>query len=54
MAKDKYTRIFLRQMEVIVSIFLQLFLQRAGKVFMNNSPFSTWSVHLSVFAGTTV
>ena len=54
MAKDKYTRIFLRQMEVIVSIFLQLFLQRAGKVFTNNSPFSTWGVHLSVFDNTTV
>ena len=53
MAKDKYTRIFLRQMEVIVSIFLQLFLQRAGKVFTNNSPFSM-GVHLSVFTGTTV
>ena len=32
---------FLRQMEAIVFIFLELFLQRAGKVFTNSSPFIT-------------
>ena len=41
MFKDKYTRIFLRQIEAIVFIFLQLFLQRVGKVFTNSSPFIT-------------
>ena len=41
MSKDKYTRIFLRQIEAIVFIFLQLFLQRAGKVFTNSSLFIT-------------
>ena len=54
MSKDKYTRIFLRQIEAIVFIFLQLFLQRAGNVFTNSSPFITKDVHFSVFAGTTV
>ena len=54
MSKDKYTRIFLRQIEAIVFIFLQLFLQRAGNVFTNSSTFITNDVHFSVFAGTTV
>ena len=41
MFKDKYTGIFLRQIEAIVFVFLQLFLQRVGKVFTNSSPFIT-------------
>ena len=54
MSKDKYTRMFLRQIEAIVFNSLQLFLQRAGKVFTNSSTFITKDVHFSVFAGTTV
>ena len=41
MFKDNYKRIFLRQIEAVVFIFRQLFLQRAGKVFTNSSPFIT-------------
>ena len=53
MSEDKYTTIFLRQMEAIVFIFPQIFFQRAGKVSTNSSPFITYEVHFSVFAGTT-
>ena len=45
MFKDKYTRIVLRKIEAIVFIFLQLFLQRAGKVFTNSSTFITKDVY---------
>ena len=41
MSEDKYTTIFLRQMEAIVFIFPQIFFQRAGKVSTNSSPFIT-------------
>ena len=41
MFKDNYTRIFLRKIEAIVFFFLQLLLQRAGKVFTTSSPFIT-------------
>ena len=44
MSKDKYTSIFSCQMEAIIFITLQIFLQCVDKIFANNLLFAVWDV----------
>ena len=52
--QGKYTSIISRQMEIIVFIMLQMFLQRAGKMLTNSLLFAARHVYFSVFFGSTL
>ena len=52
--QGKYTSIISRQMEIIVFIILQMFLQRAGKMLTNSLLFAARHVYFSVFFGSTL
>ena len=47
-------RIFLRQMEAIVFIILQISLQRAVEMSTNNLLFAAWDVYFSEFSVTSI